>query len=251
MSNQFNELFLKLQGQIIAHRGAPTVAPENTAASFKKAAELGAKWIEFDTQLCKSGDWVIIHDETLERTTNGTGKVSDYTVDELKVLDAGSWFNPYFQGERILTLFEVLKLAVRLGLYCQIEVKASTAPTPKELLNLKQLIEDSHISKTSYVISSFNESVLQGLQKQDKTLALAYSVDNIEADTIDKVLDADYFFLHCDYETLQIEQLTQIMQRKIKILLYTINHPKLARMYFDLGVTAIFSDFPNLLLNFS
>src|SRR5438552_7543288 len=88
---------------IIAHRGASALAPENTLAAFHKAKEIGAKWVEFDCMLASCGEVVVIHDETLDRTTNGLGRVIDYPYSYLKTLNAGSWFNPIFADEKIPT----------------------------------------------------------------------------------------------------------------------------------------------------
>src|SRR3972149_9393656 len=96
---------------VIAHRGFSGQAPENTLASFKKARELGSDMIELDVRFSKDGHMVVMHDDTLDRTTNGRGKVADYTLKELKQLDAGSWFAPQFSDERIPNLNEVLELA--------------------------------------------------------------------------------------------------------------------------------------------
>lgn len=92
----------------IAHRGLETQAPENTIAAFKAAMHEGAGGFELDVQLTKDGKVAVIHDLTVDRTTNGSGKVKDKTLQELKQLDAGSWFNPLFKGEQISTLEEVL-----------------------------------------------------------------------------------------------------------------------------------------------
>lgn len=84
----------------IAHRGASGYAPENTFAAFDLAAELKSDMIELDVQLTKDRHIVVIHDDRVDRTTNGTGYVKDYTLKELQTLDAGSWFGPAFQGEK-------------------------------------------------------------------------------------------------------------------------------------------------------
>jgi glycerophosphoryl diester phosphodiesterase len=96
---------------IMGHRGAMGTAPENTMASFKQAVELGVEAIELDVHLSKDGKVVVIHDETVDRTTNGSGEVAELTLAELQALDAGSWFDPKFAGERIPTLEEVLAWA--------------------------------------------------------------------------------------------------------------------------------------------
>lgn len=93
------------------HRGAPMAAPENTVASFQKAREAGADGVELDVQLCADGELVVIHDSSVDRTTNGRGRVRELTMGELKALDAGSWFDPQFRDERVPTLRKVVEWA--------------------------------------------------------------------------------------------------------------------------------------------
>jgi glycerophosphoryl diester phosphodiesterase len=95
--------------RIGGHRGAPDVAPENTLASFEAAREVGVEYLENDIHRSADGALVVIHDPTLERTTNGTGPVADRTLDELRALDAGGWFGAGFRGQRIQTLDEFLE----------------------------------------------------------------------------------------------------------------------------------------------
>jgi glycerophosphoryl diester phosphodiesterase len=108
---------------VIAHRGASADAPENTPAAFRRAVELGADWFECDVTRTKDGRLVMIHDDTVDRTTDGRGRVADLTFDEVRRLDAGSWKGAAFAGERIPTLEETLELAGgRSGAY--VEIKA-------------------------------------------------------------------------------------------------------------------------------
>lgn len=111
---------------IIAHRGASKYTPENTFAAFRKAKELGINWVEFDVMLTADGEVVVIHDETLERTTNGTGAVIAQAYSYLRTLDAGSWFDPSFANEKIPTLREVIKLLNELDMFANIEIKAQS-----------------------------------------------------------------------------------------------------------------------------
>ena len=94
--------------RVIAHRGFSAIAPENTLVAIEKAIELGADMVEFDVTVTADGEVVVIHDETLGRTTDGRGKVMEKTLEELQRLDAGSWFAPEFAGESIPTLEQVL-----------------------------------------------------------------------------------------------------------------------------------------------
>jgi glycerophosphoryl diester phosphodiesterase len=108
--------------KLVGHRGALEIAPENTMASFQRALEDGADVIELDICLSADGHIVVMHDATVDRTTNGTGLVSVLTLAELKRLDAGAWFDPQFAGERVPTLAEVLAWARgRIGLMLELK----------------------------------------------------------------------------------------------------------------------------------
>jgi glycerophosphoryl diester phosphodiesterase len=108
---------------VIGHRGAMGYCPENTVVSFERGLALGADWIELDVHLSRDGALVVIHDDSVDRTTNGHGLVKDLTLDELRRLDAGSWYAPEFAGQRLLTLDEVLGWARERGATLDIEIK--------------------------------------------------------------------------------------------------------------------------------
>src|ERR1700684_1491195 len=112
---------------IIAHRGASGHAPENALAAFERAVQLGAGFIETDLHLTRDARFVAIHDSTLERTTNGRGNVHDYTLAELRQLDAGMWFDREFMGQRIPTLEEVLHFGKEHDVIFYLEVKYDAA----------------------------------------------------------------------------------------------------------------------------
>jgi glycerophosphoryl diester phosphodiesterase len=109
---------------LCAHRGAMETHPENTLAAFREAIKSGAHMIEFDVQLTKDYEPVVIHDNTVDRTTNGTGRVSDFTLQEIRLLDAGSWKSPEFKGERIPTLSEALQI-MPLNVWLNVHLKGS------------------------------------------------------------------------------------------------------------------------------
>lgn len=109
-----------------AHRGASAVCPENTMAAFRKGLELGATGIETDVQMTKDGGLVLIHDETLNRTTSGSGYVKDKTLAEILEVDAGSWFSPEFKGEKLPLLEDLLDLLQGRDTVLNIEFKNGT-----------------------------------------------------------------------------------------------------------------------------
>ena len=106
--------------KIFAHRGSKGTHPENTLTSFKEAVRVGSDGIELDVHLTKDGHLVVIHDETVDRTTNGTGEIRNLTLAKIKAMDAGSWFHNTYAGEKIPTLEEVLLLLKELGFLDQL-----------------------------------------------------------------------------------------------------------------------------------
>lgn len=121
---------------MIGHRGASAYAPENTIVSFELARKLGADWFELDCRLSKDDQVVVIHDSTVDRTTNGTGAVNALTVEELKQLDAGSWLDEEFAGEPIPTLSEALEVGrKRIGVYIEIKSDADDSALVDQMYN--------------------------------------------------------------------------------------------------------------------
>src|SRR5579863_1834901 len=116
--------------EIFAHRGNSGEAPENTLAAFRQVAGVGADGVEFDVQLSRDGVPVVIHDETVDRTTDGKGAVAGLTLAQLQVLDAGKWFGAAFAGERIPTLEAVLEVFRGASIRVNIELKTNRTPYP-------------------------------------------------------------------------------------------------------------------------
>ncbi len=136
--------------QVIAHRGASGYAPENTRAAFDLAIEMEADAIETDLQVTRDGALVLIHDDRVDRTTNGKGPVADYTLTELQALDAGGWFDPSFAGQRILTLSEFFdEYGARIPFCLEIKDPLATSPF-LELMATLDLPDDLQITSFSW-----------------------------------------------------------------------------------------------------
>jgi glycerophosphoryl diester phosphodiesterase len=155
---------------VIGHRGAMGHAPENTLASFERGLALGADWIEMDVHLSRDGVAVVIHDETVDRTTNGHGAVRDLSVPELKTLDAGAWFGVDYAGQRIPTLDEVLDWAQERGAVLDIEIKNA----PIYYAGIEAAVVDAlhrhHMSEQAIVIS-FDHLSVQRVKELDARIA--------------------------------------------------------------------------------
>ena len=160
-----------------AHRGASHEAPGNTLAAFLLAAELGADGIELDVQLSRDGEMVVIHDFTLDATTDGHGPVADRTLDELKRLDAGSWFDPVFSGQRIPTLQEVVD-AVGHRLLLNVELKTGHLRDDGLAGAVVRFLEDNHLLDR-VVVSSFNPLAIWRVRRLNPWIAtgLLYAPD--------------------------------------------------------------------------
>ncbi|MGH7411421.1 MAG: glycerophosphodiester phosphodiesterase family protein, partial [Candidatus Methylomirabilis sp.] len=152
----------------IAHRGASALAPENTMAAFEKAIELGADVIELDLHLTRDGELVVIHDDTLDRTTDGRGPVHGRSLEEIRRLDAGRWFGQAFAGERIPTLSEVLdRFAGKIPLALEVKAGSAFFPGIEERL-VSALRHHSAVEQTA--VASFDHFALKRLKEIEPTL---------------------------------------------------------------------------------
>ncbi len=161
----------------IAHRGASQVAPENTLASFQAAREMGADGVELDATLSADGEVVVIHDDTVDRTTSGQGLVRDLGFDVIKGLDAGSWFGPEFAAERVPALREVMEWA-RGDMLLNIELKGASLRSDGLEQRVIELIREYQL-QARVVLSSFNPFALRRVKQMAPELeaGLLYSPD--------------------------------------------------------------------------
>ncbi len=168
-----------MQPVIEAHRGDSATAPENTMAAFRRAVELGVAWIELDVHPCRDGGLVVIHDDTLDRTTNGRGPVSAMTTHELRRLDAGAWFGPAFVGQRLPLLEDVLDMVASTGTRLNVEVKDS--PTGLDAAGAVVRMLRRFGQERESVVSSFDIDALLAVRAvaPEVTLALIGSAPGI------------------------------------------------------------------------
>ncbi|UCH21472.1 MAG: glycerophosphodiester phosphodiesterase, partial [Deltaproteobacteria bacterium] len=194
---------------IIAHRGYRARYPENTIIAFQAALDAGVPMIELDVTLSKDRKPVVIHDATLERTTNGQGPVSGNTLKQLKQLDAGGWFHPDFAGERIPELTEVLNL-INDRAFVNIEIKPHSheAHNPADAVEHQviELIQQRKI-EDFVLISSFDLNILQRLTNINHTCALGFiSRQPADKNTIDNCHRVKAVSWHPNHQILTIEQ---------------------------------------------
>lgn len=237
---------------IIAHRGASAAAPENTMASFKKAHQLGALMIELDVTLSKDGVPVVIHDEKLNRTTNGKGKVADFTLAELKKLDAGSWFHSEFAGESIPALEEVLRFAKgKAALNIEIKPEAVGLGEKNEVeIKCFELVLNYGM-QNHVLFSSFSYQAIENLRMLDADIPTALLYDRKQAAgklPSEQVSEYQANAFNCNAKFLSAKWMNDLLMHNIPVFVYTVNNEKELQKFIEMGVSGIFTDKPDELL---
>lgn len=234
---------------LIGHRGVAALAPENTLASFRMAAEQGLDWIEFDVRLTKDGTLVIFHDDTLERTTYSIGAVHEMSSAQLALCDAGSWFNHRFAKERIPVLSETLTELLNLNLSMNIELKMPARPNPRHVQKMaNELISLLHFlwpkERSLPLISSFHWPLLKKIRTLEPDIPIGFLQSQITKETIETVAKTPNASLHTHYRSLSVELLTVAKHLGVPLLAYTVNEPHIAHALLQAGIFALFSDHP-------
>jgi glycerophosphoryl diester phosphodiesterase len=230
---------------IIGHRGASGHAPENTLAAFKKAVALGATCIETDLQLSRDARFVAIHDDTVDRTTNGQGKVHDQTLTALRRLDAGSWFGSEFAGERIPTLEEILEFSKKNDVVFYLELKPSGSWGGEHAL-IGALRESGEAARV--VVISFDHGILASLRKIEPTLMTGALYDGQIADPLKSAVDVGARQIVVRGDLVTPAMIEQARKLDLQVVCWTVNHPAHIRLLTAAGVDGIMSDYPDRLV---
>lgn len=230
---------------VIAHRGASGYAPENTLAAFRRAVALGATFIETDLQLTRDARFVAIHDDSVDRTTNGRGKVHDLTLTEIRSLDAGSWFSSEFAGERIPTLEELLDFCKKHDVVFYLEMKPGSSWGGEHAL-VGALRESGEIART--VVISFNAPILQKLRIIEPTLMTGLLYDGQFDNPVDQAVEVGARQLAVRGDLVTPALLADARKKDLQVVCWTVNHPAHMRMLVEAGVDGIMSDYPDRLL---
>ncbi len=226
----------------IAHRGGGCLAPENTLEGFHLAARLGFRAVEFDVMLTRDGVPVLIHDETLERTTDGAGKVCQWTWDELARLDAGRWLHAAWAGARIPRLDEALALCVRLGLGINVEIKPAAGHEVATGEVVAARVAALWPESAPLVVSSFSETALGAARHVAPRQTRALLVTDIPADWQGRMQRLNCHLLHARAAELTADGMAALTAAGVPVAAYTVNDEDAARRAFDLGVAALFTD---------
>jgi glycerophosphoryl diester phosphodiesterase len=232
---------------VVGHRGAMGHRPENTFASFEHALELGADWIELDVHLTWDGALAVIHDESVDRTTDGHGLVKDHSLAELKLLDAGAWFGSPYAGERIPTLDEALAWARGRGTLVDIEIKnapiyyAGIEEAVVKALNSQQMAEQ-------VIVISFDHAAVKRVRSLDPRVAtgVLYAGRPVDAGVdLARQATADAVLPHWAYVTS--EDVRVAHAAGLAVAPWATSDPQVLRHLIAAGVDGIGTNHPEIL----
>lgn len=233
----------------IAHRGASSFAPENTRAAFQKGIELQADYLECDIHMSKDGELVIMHDDKIDRTTNGNGFISEYTLEELRDFDAGSYYSETFAGETIMTMNELLEeFYEQAGLLIELKNPASYPGIEEKVVALLQEYDDL----SSIIIQSFDAESMRKIHNMLPALEVAVLIRPAESLLSSKKLDdftsfASYINFNVSF--LNKRMVDNIHERDSKVLVWSKKDKKLVEKAQKYGVDGIISDFSKWPMN--
>jgi glycerophosphoryl diester phosphodiesterase len=222
---------------IIGHRGASGYEPENTLRSFKRAITMGADMIELDVRLGKLGELVVIHDDTIDRTTNGVGKIRDLSWDALKKYDAG-------KGEHIPLLSEVFDL-VNKQVTIMIELKdPGTAKAVAELIT--SYVQNKEWSYNNFIVMSFDCGVIKEFHNQYPEITTGVIFEDKAIDPVDSAKKAGSQYVIIHYKLTTKRLITKAHASGLKVFPYTINSKTLAKKLRTLHIDGIITDYPDI-----
>ena len=234
--------------RVIAHRGFSGRAPENTLVAIRRAIETGADMVEIDVTMTADGHVILLHDETLDRTTDGLGVPTEMTLDEIQRLDAGSWFSPEFAGERIPTLTKALEM-VKDRILINVEIKSEAVvhgvvPQVAALINEHGMIDQ-------VVVSSFSPEALRLMKVTDPAVVTA-SLFNKELhagrDPLEILQEVGARGYNISAKRVTEAVIERCHRHDIPVSVYTVNEPEEMRRLMEMGVDAVFTDSPDLML---
>lgn len=229
--------------RVIAHRGGGHFAPENTLAAVRTGAQRGFSGVEFDVMLSRDSVPVLIHDDTLERTTNGTGAVANAAWTDLSALDAGRWFGAAFAGEPLPRYADAARLCVDLGLWANVEIKPASG-FEHETGNVVAAMSAElwRAAPVAPLLSSFSIDALEAAAAAAPGLVRGLLVEAIPDDWRDAVARLSCVSLHCSFKHLTRAQARAVKDAGYALLCYTVNDPATAKELFGWGVDAVVTD---------
>ena len=234
--------------RILGHRGAAGHAPENTLAGFQTAARLGVRWVEFDVHLSADQIPVLLHDDSLDRTTNGEGPVDGHTAASLNTLDAGAWFSEAFAGEPLPTLQQTIQQLTALGLGANIEIKPSPGREAETGFVVARTLREQWPSiLPPPIVSSFQTVSLAASREAAPQIDRALLIRKISGSWAQDMRELGCSALHCSHRRLTASDIDEVRRAGYPLNVYTVNDRSLADRLFSWGAGSLISDYPDRL----
>ncbi|MEO0563823.1 MAG: glycerophosphodiester phosphodiesterase family protein [Chloroflexota bacterium] len=245
--DRLNALYRDDRPLVFAHRGAMAYAPMNTMASFQLAVDQNADGIELDVYLTQDDIPVVIHDFDVSHTTDGEGRVGSMTLEEIRELDAGSWFDSRFSGEQVPTLDDVFE-AFGNKLYINVEIKALQLNTKHYAHQVAECIK-RHGMQERVIVSSFNPLVLRNMRQAISDIPIGY-LEAPEVKWYIKTMLIGFNFDAWHPENIQITKsnTARTHRRGRRLNTWTVNDPAEAKKLSDMGVDMLITDNPDTIL---
>lgn len=234
-----------MKTKVWAHRGASAYAPENTLEAFLLAAEQGADGVELDVQLTKDGEMVVVHDEEIDRVSDGSGFVKDYTLAELKTLNFNKT-HPEYQDVKIPTLREVYEALKPTGMTINVELKTGIfwyKDLEKKVLELTKEME----MEDRVIYSSFNHYSIQQMKKIVPEAETAYLYSDVILNVTEYAKNTKVDGLHpAVYHVKMADFLKEYLGSNLNVRVWTVNEKADMKWLIDAGVTAIITNYPDM-----
>lgn len=230
---------------IEAHRGDSESFPENTLAAFQGGVDAGADSIELDVHQTRDGAWIVMHDPTVERTTDGQGAIADMTLAQIRTLDAGSWRGSAGRGQRVPTLDEAARFAAQhaIGLNVEIKTFSDVATGPRSFVDV---LRASGIGRDAVVVSSFQMEALLSVRDADEDICLAMLGDAEPA--LRLALDHRFPWVHANAGTLTEASVAEARAAGVLVMAWTVDDPAHAARLAQWGVHKICTNRPRTML---
>jgi len=233
-----------LTSRLIGHRGVASLAPENTLAGIRLAAEMGVKWVEVDVTLLGDDTPILIHDADLARCSNSEGLVIDLHRRDLKNIDAGSWFSEEYSGEHLPLLSDALTLINHLGLGLNLEIKTHSVDPEKITHILQSCLKDNPLPEDKLLISSFEHETLQAWYHTEKKMPLGYLVEALPEDWQKRLDMIRARSLNFDWEQVSATEFMLVKDAGFELYSYTCNDPEQGALLWQQGVDGVITDYP-------
>ena len=227
---------------IVGHRGVAAHFPENTRVSVQAAIDLGLNWVEVDVQPTKDNILVVCHDHTIDRCSNGQGRIDEMTLDELRSKDFGSWFDARFANEPIMTLAELLSLATKHALGLNIEVKVDRHDVAAVASQLKEQLDQCQLPKDKIMLSSFSHDIIRQLYAHCPGYKLGVLTERLTQSDRRVLKEVKAFSCNVNYKWLTQRHIADLHREGYQVWCYTVNKPEKFSLLNQ--VDGIFSDDP-------